>query len=72
MFFCGTAIAAIRAEVEAKNAREKAWSLLPEDERAAAKIAFFEWEMREREHRKALELARASRPRNWIETLFGS
>lgn len=54
-----------------REAREKLWAAMPEDEREKAKEEWRKQVEADEAHRRALEIAAASRPRNWIETLFG-
>ena len=57
--------------VAQREARERLWAAMPSDVREEAKEEWRTQVAAEDAHRRAMELAAASRPKNWLETLFG-
>lgn len=64
-------IGAVAAHNEELKEFERRMALLPPEEAQAERKARARRIEECRRHRQALEIANASRPRNWLETLFG-
>jgi len=62
---------AVAAEIQAAKEREAKWALMPPEEAAKARQEWKQQIEANIAHQRALEIAKASRPRNWLETLLG-
>lgn len=70
MFGIG-AVIAVMVEVEKRKALEAHWANLPKEEADQARAEYRQKLRDDIAHYRALEIARESRPKNWLQTLLG-